>query len=265
MNARLLFGVVCGLALASRADWVKVWSDEFDRPGLPDPVNWGYERGMVRNNEAQYYTTNRLENARVEGGKLIIEARREDWPPDRKRASYTSASLTTRKRHDWTRGRIEARAQIPSARGTWPAIWMLGTNTASGGWPNCGEIDILETVGHEKDTVFGTLHTGRYNHLKGTARGGKTVVKNLADDFHVFAVEWFPDRIDFYCDTTKYFSVAKKPGDGQPEWPFDSGHYLLVNLAIGGSWGGQKGIDEAAFPQRFVIDYVRVYRDGARR
>ena len=260
MKALSLLLLCVALAQPSAGGWVKVWADEFDKPGLPNPANWTYERGMVRNHEAQYYTTNRLENARVENGLLVIEARREDWASRRGTAAYTSASLTTRDRHAWSSGRIEARAKIPSARGTWPAIWMLGTNIASAGWPACGEIDILEAVGHEKDTVFGTLHTGRYNHLKGTARGGKALVRNLVNDFHLFAVEWFADRIDFYCDTKKYFSVAKNAGDGTAEWPFDAPHYLILNLAVGGSWGGQKGIDEAAFPQKFLIDYVRVYR-----
>lgn len=260
MKNALAVGCLFLSTTMAHAGWKLVWSDEFDQPGRPDPARWTYERGLVRNGEAQYYTVDRPENARVENGLLVIEARREDWPPDRKRASYTSASLTTKDRHAWAGGRIEARAKIPAARGTWPAIWMLGTNIPSVGWPACGEIDILEAVGHERDKVFGNLHTKRYNHRDGTAHGAATRVPDLAADFHLFAVEWFPDRIDFLVDDRRYFSVAKQPGDGPAEWPYDRPHYLILNLAIGGSWGGQKGIDETAFPQRFLIDYVRVYR-----
>lgn len=255
------------------ADWKLVWSDEFDRDGLPDPAKWACEAGFVRNQELQYYTTNRAENARVEGGHLVIEARKERFPnprfqadaPERRWqqrrefADYTSASLTTLGRAHWTYGRIEARAKVPSGRGTWPAFWTLGTNISQVGWPACGEIDILEHVGHDTGVVHANVHTRGFNHARGNGRGARLNVPDAAEAFHVYAVEWTPQRLDFFVDDRKYFTL-ENDGSGVDSWPFDAPQYLILNLAIGGSWGGQKGVDAAAFPQRYVIDYVRVYQ-----
>jgi len=258
------------------ADWQLVWSDEFDKPGLPDPAKWTYEEGFIRNNEAQFYTRARQENARIEGGNLVIEARREQLPnpayqpgaaKDSRRAKqfadYTSASLTTRGITNWTYGRIEVRAQLPGGRGMWPAIWMLGQRRGAG-WPACGEIDIMEFVGYEPDTIHGTVHTGKYNHIKKTQKGAKVTVASPEKDFHVYAVEWTPERIDFLVDGKKYHSFANEHS-GVDAWPFDAPHYLILNAAVGGAWGGQKGIDESIFPTKFLIDYVRVYQDKALR
>lgn len=258
---------------ASRPGWKLIFADEFDKPGSPDPANWGYELGFVRNNEAQFYARNRLENARVEGGNLVIEARKETLTPDqtggskagwrgRESAGYTSASLTTQGKHAWTYGRIEVRAKLPSGRGTWPAIWMLGTNIDKVGWPACGEIDIMEYVGFLPDTVHANVHMTRYNHTRGTGKGDKIQVKDAADAFHRYALEWFSDRMDFYVDDKKYFTFRNENPPGQKNvetWPFNQPQYLILNLAIGGAWGGQKGIDDSIFPVRYLIDYVRVY------
>lgn len=251
-----LFCAMCLAAMSANAGWRLVWSDEFDKPGLPDPARWAYEHGLVRNREAQFYTTNRLENARVEDGCLVIEARRGDYA---ERARFTSASLTTRGRTNWTYGRFEIRAKIPTARGTWPAIWMLGSNRQRGGWPACGEIDIMEAVGHEPGTIHGTLHTAAYNHRKGNPRGARLAVEAPGTEFHTYAADWLPDRIDLRVDRTLLLSVPRKPDDTGAEWPFDQPFYLILNVAVGGEWGGQKGIDEAAFPQKMLVDYVRVY------
>ncbi|MGA2867466.1 MAG: glycoside hydrolase family 16 protein [Verrucomicrobiota bacterium] len=255
------------------AQWKLVWSDEFDRAGLPDPAKWGYETGFVRNNEAQYYTRQRSENARVENGMLIIEARREQFKnPDeaaeakgqgqsrrrRESAEYTSASLTTRGKAGWTYGRVEVRAKLPKGRGTWPAIWMLGTNREAG-WPACGEIDIMEEVGYEPGIIQAHIHTAKYNHVKHTSKGAQITVPDASEAFHVYAVEWDKDQMDFYVDSQKYFSYRNE-GTGAEAWPFDKEQYLILNLAIGGAWGGAKGIDESIFPQRYYIDYVRVYQ-----
>jgi beta-glucanase (GH16 family) len=231
-----------------------VWAEEFDREGLPDTTRWSYEEGRVRNHEAQYYTRARPENARVEDGMLVIEGRKEAYGG----ASYTSASLTTQGKESWRYGRIEVRAKLPSGRGTWPAIWMLGENIGTVGWPECGEIDIMENVGFEPDVIHGTVHTGAFNHIEGTQKGSQITVPGASEDFHVYAVEWLPDRIDFYVDDTRYFSFANT-GGGEAEWPFDQPAYLILNLAIGGDWGGQQGIDDSAFPLRYYVDYVRVY------
>jgi beta-glucanase (GH16 family) len=271
----LLLAVLLAAPAAPAADWQLVWSDEFDKPGLPDPTKWMYEEGFVRNNEAQFYTRARKENARVEDGNLVIESRREQFAnpayqpgsPQKSRrgkqfADYTSASVTTRDKASWTYGRIEVRAKVPGGRGTWPAIWMLGMK---GGWPRCGEIDIMEHVGHDPERIHANLHTAAFNHTKGNGRGNNVVVADATTAFHVYAAEWYPDRIDVFVDDQKYLTVKKEPGHGEAEWPFDQPHYLLLNLAIGGAWGGQKGIDDTIFPTKYLIDYVRVYQDGASR
>ncbi len=243
-----------------RPGWKLVWADEFNTNGAPDPAKWGYERGFVRNQERQYYTTARAENARVEKGMLVIEARKEAF----EKADITSASLTTEGKATWTYGRFEVRAQIPAARGTWPAIWMLGTSHRARGWPRCGEIDIMEHVGFATNRIHATLHTAAFNHTKGTGRGSSIVIGDATQAFHVYALEWHPDRIEMFVDDRKYLTVRKDAGHGEAEWPFDQPFYLLLNLAIGGAWGGQKGVDEAAFPQRFLVDYVRVYQPAGR-
>ena len=229
-----------------------VWQDEFDGQGLPDASRWNYEEGFIRNNERQYYTRARAENARLENGLLIIEARRERF----QNADYTSASLTSRA--SWTYGRIEVRAKLPKGRGTWPAIWTLGTNIRDVGWPTCGEIDIMEHVGFDPGRIHANIHTKAYNHVQGTAKGSSVVVAN-PEDFHFFSVSWTANAIEMSVDGQRYFTFPKETG-GETVWPYDKPQYLILNLAIGGSWGGQQGIDDAAFPTQYAIDYVRIYR-----
>jgi len=236
--------------------WKLEWQDEFNGGEAPDPRNWDYEEGYVRNNEAQFYTRARKENSRIEGGNLVIEGRLDNWNGKK----ITSASVVTRGKKEFLYGRIEARAKIPTGRGTWPAIWTLGTSIGHVGWPKCGEIDILENVGFDPDRVHANIHVDAFNHTKGTGKGNNIVVKAPYDGFHVYAIEWFADRIDFFYDETRYFSFRKAAGWGEKEWPFDRPQYLILNLAIGGAWGGQKGIDETKFPHRFEIDYVRYYK-----
>lgn len=248
------------------ADWKLVWSDEFNKPGAPDPAKWTYEEGFIRNREAQYY---RPENARVENGSLIIDVRKEKFPnpkyqegsEDWRRvpfAEYTSASLTTEGKASWTYGRFEIRAKFPRGRGIWPAIWTLGTNTREVGWPTGGEIDILEHVGHNSGTVHANVHTRGFNHARGNGRGATLKVPDATTAFHIYAVEWTPKTLEFFVDDQQYFTL-NNDGSGTDSWPFDAPQYLILNLAIGGAWGGQQGIDDSAFPQRMVIDYVRVY------
>lgn len=254
---------------ASAAEWELVFSDEFDYAGLPDPNKWDYEVGFIRNEESQYYTNARKENARVEDGTLIIEAIKEKFPNpaynpgSRARrpefAEYTSASLITLGKESWRYGRVEVRAKLPTGRGTWPAIWMLGTNMRQVAWPTCGEIDIMENVGFDPNKIYANIHTQDYNHVKKTGKGNNVEVEKPYEKFHVYAIEWFEDRIDFFIDDNKYFTF-KNEGTGNAVWPYDKEHYLILNLAIGGSWGGQKGIDDSIFPQKYYIDYVRVYK-----
>ena len=236
------------------AAWTLVFDDEFDGPGALDPAKWGYEVGYIRNDEKQYYTS-RAENVRAEGGHLVIEARREAYQG----YAYTSASVNTRQRFELLYGRVEVRAKLPTGNGTWPAIWMLGTSIDQVGWPACGEIDIMENVGFEPTRIYGTIHTAAYNHVAGTSKGANVTISNPWEDFHVYAMEWYPDRIDVFADGQKYFTFANE-GTGSRAWPFDKPQYLLINLAIGGSWGGQKGIDDSRFPHRYLVDYVRIYQ-----
>lgn len=248
-----------------------VWADEFDYSGKPDPGKWAYEYGLIRNNEAQYYTDS-LKNARVEDGFLKIEAIKEPiknaafvsadeqgWKKNTEFASYTSASITTRSIADWQYGIIEVKAKIPGGVGLWPAIWMLGNNYAEAGWPDCGEIDIMEHVGYNRDTVYGTIHTGAYNHMIGTQKGSNTFIEKPYDEFHLYSIEWTPEKIDFFLDGKQYFNVVNEHKTEQ-EWPFDQPFFLKLNVAVGGSWGGVHGIDDTVFPQQMVIDYVRVYQ-----
>ncbi|HUL76204.1 MAG TPA: glycoside hydrolase family 16 protein [Vicinamibacteria bacterium] len=236
------------------AGWTLVFADEFETPGALDPAKWGYEVGYIRNNEKQYYTS-RSENVRAEGGNLVIEARKEAYQG----YGYTSASINTQGRFELLYGRVEVRAKLPTGNGTWPAIWMLGTNIGQVGWPACGEIDIMENVGFEPTRIYGTIHTGAYNHVLGTAKGSNITVSNPWEDFHVYAMEWFADHIDLSVDGQKYFSFRNE-GTGATTWPFDKPQYLLINLAIGGEWGGQKGVDDSLFPHRYLVDYVRIYK-----
>ncbi|PWJ36159.1 glycoside hydrolase family 16 protein [Sediminitomix flava] len=232
-----------------------VWSDEFDYVGLPDSTKWGYDLGGHGwgNNELEYYT-DRAKNARVEAGKLIIEAHKEDY----ENRNYTSTRLITKGKGDWKYGRFEFRVRLPEGRGTWPAIWMLPTDWEYGGWPASGEIDILEHVGYASDEVHGTVHTEAYNHGEGTQKGGSLFMADNATGFHEYVIEWDEEKIVWFIDGRKYFQF-KNEHKTYKEWPFDKRFHLLLNIAIGGGWGGKKGVDDSIFPLRMEVDYVRVY------
>jgi beta-glucanase (GH16 family) len=232
-----------------------VWADEFDYRGLPDPQKWTYEVGRVRNREQQYYTWGREENARVADGVLTITAVRDNFEGE----GLTSASLTTRETFSFMYGKVAVRAKVPQGRGVWPAAWMLGKNIDSVGWPLCGEIDIMEYVGFEPDTVHFTVHTERYNHMRGTEKIRHLETPAPYADFHEYAVEWNAERVLFFFDGAQVHEFAND-GGGVESWPFDQPMFLIVNLAIGGAWGGQQGVDDAIFPAEYQIDYVRVYQ-----
>jgi beta-glucanase (GH16 family) len=240
-------------------NWEPVWSDEFDRDGLPDSTKWDYDTGGQGwgNHEKQYYTKSRLENARVEKGFLIIEARKEKMDSN----EYTSARLVTRGKMDWLYGRFEIRAKLPSGTGTWPAIWMLPTKQSYGKeyWPDNGEIDIMEHVGFDQGSIHASAHSLKYYWRIGTQRTDTIRVKDVSENFHNYTLEWDPDQIRVYLDDSLYFTSVNDKTDWQA-WPFDKPFYLLLNIAIGGDWGGIKGIDDSIWPQRMVVDYVRVYK-----
>lgn len=251
------------LTISAQSSFKKlVWSDEFNYVGLPDSTKWVYDQAHGcpsncgwGNNESQYYTWDRKENARVANGYLIVEARREQWED----AKYTSARLVTRNKGDWKYGRIEIRAKLPKGRGLWPAIWMLPTDWEYGGWPKSGEIDIMEHVGYQPDSIFGTVHTGAYNGMIGTQKVKGLFLNDVYTDFHVYAIDWTEQSISFYIDN-KLYNVFSNERTNTDSWPFDQRFHLLINIAVGGNWGGKHGIDDAVFPQKMLVDYVRVYQ-----
>jgi beta-glucanase (GH16 family) len=233
-----------------------IWRDEFNYKGLPDSSKWNYDVGGDGwgNNELQFYTEKNLRNARVENGRLIIEARKENVA-DKK---FSSARLITKGKGDWKYGRIEVRAKLPYGRGTWPAIWMLASTTPLA-WPDDGEIDIMEHVGFDQGKIHASIHCKKYNHVINTQKTDTIMVANCSRTFHIYALEWSAEKISIFIDQKKYFSF-KNEHSGYDAWPFSQPFHLLLNIAVGGNWGGAKGVDDTIWPQRMEVDYVRVYR-----
>jgi beta-glucanase (GH16 family) len=233
--------------------WRLVWHDEFDGTAL-DTTKWVRETGGWGwgNGELEYYT-NRVENARVANGYLVIEARREMFGNQ----AYTSARLKTQGFGAWQFGRIEARIQIPRGQGLWPAFWMLGDNIAQVGWPGCGEIDIMENIGKEPARVHGTVHGPGYSGANGVSSFYDLRAGAFADTFHVFAVEWQPGTIQWYVDSTLYHTVTS--GNVPGTWVFNHPFFILLNVAVGGYWPGSPD-STTVFPQTMRVDYVRVYQ-----
>lgn len=228
-----------------------VWSDEFDGTEL-DTAFWNYELGDGcpylcgwGNAERQLYTK---ENHSLRDGNLVITARRED-------NKYTSTRLTTKNKKAFRYGRIETRAKLPVGEGLWPAFWMLGQNIDSVGWPLSGEIDILEYLGREPGEVFTSLHTQAGHGDNATFK--KTRFADIEQGFHRFAAEWTAEQITFFVDDQLVFTFRPKDRS-EAVWPYDQPFYILLNLAIGGNFGGP-AVDDSVFPQEFIIDYVRVY------
>lgn len=236
-----------------------VWSDEFDYTGLPDASKWSYDTegnsSGWGNNELQHYTSNRLKNAEVKSGFLTIHAIKEEFEGKK----YTSARLISKGKGDWLYGRMEIKAKLPEGRGLWPAIWMLPTDWAYGDWPASGEIDIMENVGYDPWVIVASAHTQSYYHVIGTQKSNKMTVTDCYTNFHVYALEWEDDEYRVYVDDTLYFTF-KNEGTGYKAWPFDKRFHLLLNLAVGGNWGGAQGIDTTIFPRTMSVDYVRVYQ-----
>ena len=237
--------------------WELIWNDEFDYEGLPDENKWDYDAGGVGwgNAEQQFYTAYDTETARVSNGVLIIEAHKK-WHLG---MPYKSARVVTRGRGDFLYGKIEVCAKLPKGRGIWPAIWMMPTEQKYGGWPSSGEIDIMEMVGFEQDIIHMSVHTESFNHKIGTHKTSYAYLKGASDEFHIYSIEWYPDKIYFLLDGKEYFRFTKM-GDNYKVWPFDQKFYIILNIAVGGTWGAAKGIDNSIFPQRMEVDYVRVYK-----
>lgn len=240
------------------ANYRLVWADEFDSDGHPDPTKWVHDTGRNKvgwhNNELQYYAGPRLESARVQGGRLLITARKEDmrqaadWGGQR----YTAARLLTAGKAQWTYGFFEVRAKLPCGKGTWPAIWMLGTG---GHWPNDGELDIMEHQGHRPTRVSSAIHVAAGHG--GHAVGGATQLSDACTAFHNYQLHWTPEKLYFSVDGVVHFHYPNMKL-GASSWPFDKPQYMILNIAIGGDLGGP--VDDRIFPVTMEVEYVRVYQ-----
>jgi beta-glucanase (GH16 family) len=241
---------------STRFETTPFWSDEFNYSGCPDSTKWSYDIGGHGwgNHELQYYT-NDLKNARVSDGKLVITAEREL----REGMNYTSARLVNKYKGDFLYGRVEVKAMIPSGLGTWPAIWMLPTDWEYGGWPASGEIDIMEHVGFNQDVIHISTHCDAYYWIKGNQKTATKKIQNASTAFHLYRVDWTPDQIQGFIDDELVFTGLNE-GTGYKAWPFDKRFHVLFNIAVGGDWGGQKGVDDSIFPVNMEIDYIRIYR-----
>jgi beta-glucanase (GH16 family) len=241
-------------ASPERPGWELVWHDEFDEPAV-DRSRWTFDQGGLWYNGEQQFYTDRPQNARVEGGKLVLEARREQYFG----SEFTSARLKTAGLASFRYGRIEARMRVPAGQGLWPAFWMLGEDFASAGWPGCGEIDIVEVIGREPGAAHATVHGTRFHGAGGITASYTLPRGALADAEHVYAVEWEPGSIRWYLDDVLYHTVTPKDLPVPSEWPFDKRFFLILNLAVGGTWPGAPDAT-TPFPARLEVDYVRVYR-----
>ena len=229
-----------------------IWEENFNGSELNTTI-WNYELGDGcpsicgwGNNEKQSYTNS---NHTVSNGMLTIEIKKEN-------ENYTSTRITTAKKKEFQYGRIEARAKIPVGKGIWPAFWMLGSNIKEIGWPKCGEIDILEYVGREPHMAFTSLHT--QDSHGNTINTKKTTISNIEEGFHLYAIDWTKDKIVFLIDDKEVYTFQPAPKN-ENTWPFNQPFYIIVNAAVGGNFGGHE-IDDTIFPQKFEIDYIRVYQ-----
>ena len=266
--ASILFLVaasLCGpLVPTTSPRWSLTWSDEFSSAdgSAPDPAKWSYDLGGNGwgNKELESYTS-RPQNVRIQNGNLVITARQENFTgEDGITSNYTSARLKTQNLFAQAYGRFEARIKIPKGQGMWPAFWMLGADAEQQGWPKCGEIDIMENIGSEPGINHASLHgpSSLEHHSDLTGTFVMPTGQILADDFHLYAVEWEPGVARFYVDSNDYatFTRAQWPAGGQ--WVFDHPFFIILNVAVGGAWPGKPDAT-TRFPQKMLVDYVRVY------
>lgn len=232
-----------------------VWSDEFNTGTSADLSKWTFETGGSGwgNNELQYYTAGA--NSTISGGNLVITAKKEAMGGN----NYTSSRMITKGKGDWLYGRFEIRAKLPKGRGTWPAIWMLHSDNTYGNWPASGEIDIMEEVGYDQDRIHASVHTSAYNHTRGTQKTASKVIAGSTDNFHIYRVDWTPYAVRGYIDGVQYFEFVNE-NTGFTTWPFNIKFFMILNVAVGGNWGGAQGVDDAVFPASMLVDYVRVYK-----
>lgn len=239
-----------------------IWSDEFNTDGQPSSSNWTYDIGHGEggwgNNEVQYYT-DESKNVRVENGNLIIDALKEN-------GEWTSARIKTQGKQNFRYVTVKVRAKLPQGSGTWPAIWMLGSDITDAGWPACGEVDIMEHVGKDPGMVHGSLHSP--SSYGNTQNSGSTEVTDFSEAFHVYEVEWTTNRITFKIDGTAFYSYEPSVKNDQT-WPYNDDFFIIMNIAMGGNWGSdaqyesggmKNGIDPNLSQARMEIDYIRVYK-----
>ncbi|MBN1411646.1 MAG: glycoside hydrolase family 16 protein [Spirochaetales bacterium] len=242
----------------SKEDWQLVWNDEFEGEGLADPAKWTYEvwKPGKFNNELNS-STKRVENCRQEKGNLVVEARMDNFEGSK----YSAARIKSKYKGDFLYGKFEFRAKLPRGRGTWAALWALPTNEKKHGvgWPSCGEVDVMECVGYLPDQIQTTIHTAKYNHKQGNDIHEIEVVPDMYDEFHSYIWYWYPDRMEIAVDD-KVIMVYEDEGSGWLAWPFDTKCYLIINLVIGGDWGGVEGVDDTIFPTAMYVDYVRIFQ-----
>ncbi len=238
--------------------WNLIWQDEFNGEGKVDDTKWGYDTFEPgdENGEKQKYT-DRLENVYMKDGHLTISAKKDNWEG----YEYTSGRLTSYWKFSFTKGKFVVRAKSAGGKGSWPAIWLLGDNIYDDGWPKCGELDVFEYVGYNKDIVHASAHGQNFYYKVGTQQTATKHVENTESEYHTYSIEWFDDYIDFFIDGEKYLTAVPIGGDKDnvDAWPFSKPHFIVMNVAVGG-WGEQQGIDENAFPMNMEIDYVRVYQ-----
>lgn len=245
-----------------------VWSDEFDKDGMVDELYWGYDEGYCRNNELQDYKKADSKYARVENGLLVIEAHKDShmgvnkWTGETYKFEYSSAEVKSLKTIPMKYGRVDVSAKIPIGRGVWPAIWMMPLDNKYGGWPHSGEIDIMEYVYGDSihNQVFSTVHTTDIDVNKNYISSGLASSETLNSEFHLYSLVWDEDYLEILFDNNVVFTYRRDEGASQEKWPFDQPFYLILNIAVGGGWGGIWGIDETIFPVRMEIDYVRYYQ-----
>lgn len=257
--------------------WEFSWSDEFDYTGKPNSEIWDYDYGYLGFNEELQNYTDQPENVRVENGCLVIAARLDEVSAARSKEvitelkgsnadvsilgnrEFTSARLVTRGKKEFSHARVEARARFTKGRGSWPAIWLLGDQTKNL-WPICGEIDIMEHVGYDPNHVHSAVHTKHSNFMNHINVKDSVILPDVWAEFHTYAVEWSASEIRFFIDDICYHVVPKGKRTDD-DWPFteDDLYYLILNIAVGGSWGGIEGIDMTSYPQQMIVDYVRVF------
>ena len=231
------------------------WQDDFNTGTAPDPSKWNFEvgGGGWGNNELQYYTPGA--NVSVAGGNLIITAKKESISG----REYSSTRMITKGKGDWLYGRMEVKAKLPKGRGTWPAIWMFPTDLTYGNWPASGEIDIMEHVGYDQNNIHFTVHNSAYNFMRGNQKTATKIIPTASDDFHVYSVDWSPYSVKGFIDGVQYFEYVNS-NNGYAAWPYDKKFFLILNIAIGGDWGGVQSVDNNIFPVTMMIDYVKYYK-----